>query len=58
MTSDLQAGRCDRVDGLLPVAHEKLRIIARRQLSRQESEGTFFTTRLVHDACERLRHDW
>jgi hypothetical protein len=57
MTSDLQAGRRDRVDGLLPAVYEELRIIARRQLSKQESEGTFFTTGLVHDACERSRDD-
>jgi RNA polymerase sigma factor (TIGR02999 family) len=54
MTSELLAGRRDRVDGLLPAVYEELRIIARRRLSNQESEGTFSTTGLVHDAYLKL----
>jgi RNA polymerase sigma factor (TIGR02999 family) len=54
MTSELQSGRRDLVDGLLPAVYEELRSIARRQLSKQESEGTFSTTGLVHDAYLKL----
>jgi hypothetical protein len=53
MTSDLQAGRRDRVDGLLPAVYEELRSIARRQLSNQESEGTFLARMPLRRALAR-----
>ena len=51
--AELNSGRQDTLDRLVPVVYEELRAIARRQLARR-SGGTLSTTGLVHEAYLKL----
>jgi RNA polymerase sigma factor (TIGR02999 family) len=51
---ELPVGRRDSLDGLMPVVYEHLRVIARRQLSVRNGNGTLSTTGLVHEAYLKL----
>jgi len=51
---ELQTGRRDTLDRLMPVVYEHLRQIARRQLAVRERGGTLSTTGLVHEAYLKL----
>jgi len=52
--TELQTGRRDTLDRLMPVVYEHLRQIARRQLAVRERGGTLSTTGLVHEAYLKL----
>lgn len=52
--TELQSGRRDTLDRLLPAVYDELRVIARRQLSGREGGGTLSTTGLVHEAYLKL----
>ena len=51
---ELQTGRRDTLDHLVPAVYDELRAIARRQLSGREGGGTLTTTGLVHEAYLKL----
>jgi RNA polymerase sigma factor (TIGR02999 family) len=51
---ELRVGHRDTLDGLMPVVYEHLRLIARRQLSVRNGNGTLSTTGLVHEAYLKL----
>jgi len=53
-SNELQAGRRDTLDRLVPEVYDELRAIARRQLSGREGGGTLSTTGLVHEAYLKL----
>ena len=44
----------DRLDRLLPVIYDELRLLAHRQLAREQAGHTLHTTALVHEAYLRL----
>lgn len=44
----------NRLDRLLPVIYDELRLLAHRQLAREQSGHTLHTTALVHEAYLRL----
>ncbi len=52
--TELQTGRRDTLDRLMPVVYEHLRQIARRQLAGREGGRTLSTTGLVHEAYLKL----
>ena len=51
---ELQSGRQDTLDRLVPVVYNELRAIARRQLARRAPNSTLTTTGLVHEAYLKL----
>ena len=53
-SNELQIGRRDTLDRLMPEVYDELRAIARRQLSGREGGGTLSTTGLVHEAYLKL----
>lgn len=53
-STELQTGRRDTLDRLIPEVYDELRAIARRQLSGREGAGTLSTTGLVHEAYLKL----
>jgi RNA polymerase sigma factor (TIGR02999 family) len=53
-TNELQTGRRDTLDRLMPEVYDELRAIARRQLSGREGGGTLSSTGLVHEAYLKL----
>jgi RNA polymerase sigma factor (TIGR02999 family) len=52
--NELQSGRRDSLDQLMPIVYEHLRIIARGQLGIRQGGGTLSTTGLVHEAYLKL----
>ena len=52
--AELNSGRRDSLDRLMPVVYEELRAIARRQLARRAPGATLSTTGLVHEAYLKL----
>ena len=52
--NELQNGRRDSLDALMPIVYEHLRIIARGQLAIRQGGGTLSTTGLVHEAYLKL----
>ena len=52
--TELQSGRRDTLDRIMPIVYEHLRIIARHQLGKREVGGTLSTTGLVHEAYLKL----
>jgi RNA polymerase sigma-70 factor, ECF subfamily len=53
----LKAAELGALDELVPAIFEELRVLARRQLSRQHDRFTLQTTELVHEAYLRLVGD-
>ena len=51
---ELQSGRRDSLDRLLPAVYEQLRVIASRQLTLRKGGGTLSTTGLIHEAYLKL----
>ena len=51
---DVRAGDERALERLLPLVYEELRLIARRQMSRERPEHTLDSTDLVHEAYVRL----
>lgn len=49
-----RGGSADLLNRLLPLVYERLRAMARRQLSRERGESTLDTSGLVHEAYLRL----
>jgi RNA polymerase sigma factor (TIGR02999 family) len=53
-TNELQVGRRDSLDQVMPLVYEHLRAIAHRQLELRPGGGTLSTTGLVHEAYLKL----
>ena len=51
---ELQTGRRETLDQLMPVVYEQLRLIAHRQLAVRENGATLNTTGLVHEAYLKI----
>jgi RNA polymerase sigma factor (TIGR02999 family) len=56
-TSTRPLGELGELDALVPVIFDELRVMARRQLSRERDRYTLQTTELVHEAYLRLAGD-